>query len=127
MFALATILLGMSDVQIFSLDARFVLPLAVVGLNYRHRELRRKMINILVPMYRREGIWDASMIGRIMNFQAEIEEVGLGDEEYVPEDMMSTITELKVDVSLKTVFITCSAGMRGCPGVTVLKSTKLAW
>ena len=127
MFALSKVLLDMSEAQSFSLDMRFVLPLAVVGLNYRHRELRREIIKILVPMHRREGIWDASMMGKIMQFQAEIEEEGLTDEEYVPEDMMSTITELKVDESLRTVLVTCSVSVRGCPGETVMKSIELAW
>ncbi|KAN0095463.1 hypothetical protein V8E51_016174 [Hyaloscypha variabilis] len=125
--ALGRILLGLADAQMFSLDMRYVLPLAVVGLNYRHRELRHEIIEILVPMHRREGVWDASMIGRIMKFQAEIEEEGLEDGEYVPEDGISTITELKVDESLKTLFVTCSLGVRGRPGETVMKSTELPW
>ena len=50
-----------------------------------------------------------------------------GDGEYVPEDGISTITELKVDESLKTLFVTCSLGVRGRPGETVMKSTELPW
>ncbi|KAE9367698.1 hypothetical protein N431DRAFT_348684 [Stipitochalara longipes BDJ] len=126
--ALGRILVDLTDTESFSLDMRFVLPLAVVGLNYRHRALRQECIQILTPMYRREAIWDASMMGKVMKFQAEIEEEGLGDEdEYVPEDGMSTITYLNVDESLRTVFITCSVGVRGHPGESMIKSTKLVW
>jgi hypothetical protein len=126
--ALSKVLLDIGDSQIFSLEMRFVLPLAVVGLNYRHRAMRQECIRILTPMSRREAIWDASMMGRIMSFQAEIEEEGLDDdEEYVPEDGMSTIVHLKVDESTRTVFITCSVGIRGRPGESVTKRTELVW
>lgn len=126
--SLGKVLLDLTDSQTFSLDMRFVLPLAVVGLNYRHRTLRQECVKILAPMYRREAIWDASMMGRIMKWQAEIEEEGLRDEdEYVPEDGMATIVHLKVDEELRTVFITCSVGVRGHPGESVLKNTELVW
>jgi hypothetical protein len=112
----------------FSLEMRFVLPLAVVGLDYRHRALRQECIRTLTAMSRREAIWDASMMGRIMNFQAEIEEEGLGDdEEYVPEDGMLTIVYLKVDEPLRIVFITCALGIRGHPWESVMKQTELIW
>jgi hypothetical protein len=126
--ALAKVLVESTDTQTFSLDMRFVLPVAAVGLGYRHRALRQECIKILMSMDRREAIWDASMMAMIMKFQAEIEEEGLGDEqEYVPEDGMSTIVRLKVNEELKRAFITCSVGIRGHPGDSVLKATELAW
>jgi hypothetical protein len=125
---LSKVLIDMSDSQTFSMEMRFVLPLAVVGLNYRHRASRQECIRILAAMSRREAIWDASMMGRIMKFQAEIEEEGLGDdEEYVPEDGMSTIVHLKVDARLRTMFVACSLGIRGHPGESVMKQTELIW
>jgi hypothetical protein len=125
---LSKVLIDMSDSQTFSMEMRFVLPLAVAGLNYRHRASRQECIRILAAMSRREAIWDASMMGRIMKFQAEIEEEGLGDdEEYVPEDGMSTIVHLKVDARLRTMFVACSLGIRGHPGESVMKQTELIW
>lgn len=126
--ALGKILLDLTDPQTFSLDMRFVLPLSVVGLNYRHRVLRRECIKILTPMSRREAVWDASMMARIMSFLAEIEEDGLSDDdEYVPEDRMATIVHLKFNAYLKTVFITWFVGVRWQLGESVMKQRELVW
>jgi hypothetical protein len=111
----------------FSFDMRVILPLAVVGLNYRHRAVRREIISVLANMDRREAIWDASMMGKVMYWMAEIEEEELEDEEYVPEDGMARILNLKVDEPRRTVFISCSKGIRGVPGETVMMETTLRW
>lgn len=125
---MAKVLLGLADVQILSLDIRYVSPLAVVGLNYRHRALRQECSKIFTLMFRREGVWDASMMGQILSWMAEIEEGDLrDDEEYMPEDGIATIVHLNADEALRTVFITCSVGIRGCLGQTVVKDTKLVW
>jgi hypothetical protein len=55
-----------SDLGTFSLEGRFVLPLGVAGLNYRHRALRQECIGILTNMERREAIWDAPMLSKNM-------------------------------------------------------------
>lgn len=111
----------------FSFDMRVILPLAVVGLNYRHRAVRREIISILANLNRREAIWDASMMGKVMYWMAEIEEEGLGDEDYVPEDGMARILVLKVNEPQRTVFVACSKGIRGFPGETVRMETTLSW
>jgi Fungal Zn(2)-Cys(6) binuclear cluster domain/Fungal specific transcription factor domain len=126
--SLAKILLKVIDEQTFSLDSRFVLTLSVVGLIYRHRAMRQECIKLLLPMNRREVVWDAATMARIMKFQAEIEEGGLGDEEeYVPEDGRSTVVHLKVDEASRTMLIACSLSIRGRPGESVLKEAQLSW
>jgi len=111
----------------FSLDMVFVLPLAVVGWGHRHRALRREVIDLFRKLERREAIWDAAMIGKIMEWMAEIEEEGLGEEEYVPEDVVANIANLKVDGTPKSVLIGCIQGLKGLPGKTVYKEKLLYW
>jgi hypothetical protein len=70
----------------FSLDNRVVLPLMCVGMTCKHRALRREVIEIFSRLSRREGMWNTLKLAKVMEWMAEIEDEGLGDEEYVPED-----------------------------------------
>ncbi|KAL2064368.1 hypothetical protein VTL71DRAFT_4862 [Oculimacula yallundae] len=111
----------------FTLDHRIVMPLQVVAMSYRHRALRQEIITIFSRLPRREGVWDASMIVKILQWISTLEEEGLTDEEYVPEDVFATLTELKVDAENNIAFVQCVQGVRGCPGQTVLKETTVSW
>ncbi|MAD81638.1 MAG: hypothetical protein CL912_01630 [Deltaproteobacteria bacterium] len=119
----------MSDVndEYFSLDIRIVMPLQVVAMNFRHRALRKEIIGIYSQLPRREGMWDAAMVIKVLSWITEIEEVGLVDEEYVPEDCVATVTGLKVDAENRTAVIQCLQGVRGCPGQTIPKENTVYW
>ncbi len=85
----------------YSLDIGVVMPLVVVGWKYRHRRLRRKIIEIFLTVPRIEGIWDMVVSGKVMQWIRGIEEVGLppeGEMMYVPEETVATITEMETDL-----------------------------
>ena len=111
----------------FSLDIRIVLPLAIVGLNYRHRAVRREVIDIFSRIPRREGLWDAVMTGKIMKWISELEEEGLGDEEYVPEDVAAKLVILELNKVGRTTRVGCVKPDKEVPGKTVLRETTIAW
>ncbi|PVH78069.1 hypothetical protein DL98DRAFT_656326, partial [Cadophora sp. DSE1049] len=113
--------------EYFSLDIRIVMPLQVVAMNFRHRALRKEIIGIYSQLPRREGMWDAAMVMKVLGWITEIEEVNLADEEYVPEDCMATVTDLKVDAENRTAVVKCLQGVRGCPGQTILKENTVYW
>lgn len=111
----------------YSLDIGIVMPLTVVGYKYRHRALRRRIIDTFGKVQRREGIWDVDVTGRVMAWVAEIEEAGLvGDEEYVPEERVATIVRMETDlVGRKS---TVAVWVReGGVGEVVEKETVIAW
>ncbi|RDW63314.1 hypothetical protein BP6252_10859 [Coleophoma cylindrospora] len=111
----------------FSMDMCIVLPLAVIGWNYRHRALRQEVISIFLNMAKRESIWNAPMVGMVMKWMSEIEEEGLGEEEYVPEDVVANIANMQVDEARRSVVVSCVQGIKGIPGETVFKETTLYW
>lgn len=114
----------------FAFDLVLILPLSIVGWAYRHRALRREAISLfqkLAMTDRREAIWDAGMIGKTMEWLADIEEGGLRDEEYVPEDVMANITSMKVDGVRKSVLVGCNQGVIGYPGMRVYKEKIIYW
>jgi hypothetical protein len=55
------------------------------------------------------------MLGKIMQWMAEIEEEGLGNEEYVPEDGMATLIDVRVEEPQRTVFVSCSKSTEDLP------------
>lgn len=120
-------MLTLEPLSVAPLDMVVVLPLSVVGWNYRHRALRREAIDILSTLARREAVWDSGMNAKIMEWMAEIEEEGLEDEEYVPEDVVANISNMEVDESQRTAIVSCLQGIKGAPGETVLKTKKLHW
>ena len=67
------------------------------------------------------------MMGKVMEWMADKEEEGLGDEEYVPEDGIANICALDVNEPNRTVFVRCSKGVRGQPGMEEILQTTLSW
>ena len=127
MVELTKALIDMVAVSSFSLDMMVVLPMAVVGWIYRHRALRREVIAIFSNLVRREAIWDTLMLGKIIEWMSQIEEEGLGEEEYVPEDAVATVANIKVDEAQRSVLVGVLQGLKGIPGKTVFKETTLYW
>jgi len=111
----------------FSLDTRIVLPLTVVGWAYRHRALRRTVIDIFSKLTRREGLWDTIFTGKAMQWVLELEEVGLTDQVYVPEDAVLKITNMDTNTAARTTLVRGVQNVRGCKGKTVLRDTVIQW
>ena len=104
-----------SDLETFSLEGWFVLPLGVAGLNYVHRGSRQQCIGALTNTEVREAIWDAPMLGKITWWMAEIEEEGPGVDDYVPEGGRRTMINLRVDDPNRTAFVYSSKSTGACP------------
>jgi hypothetical protein len=111
----------------FSLDNRVVLPLMCVGMTYKHRVLRREVIEIFSRLSRREGMWNTLMLAKVMEWMAEIEEEGLGDEEYVPEDKATRLVQLEMDEGRKSALVGFSQRAEGKEGGVVLRVKTVYW
>jgi hypothetical protein len=111
----------------FSLDNRVVLPLMCVGMTYKHRALRREVIEIFSRLSRREGMWNTLMLAKVIEWMVEIEEEGLGDEEYVPEDKATKLVQLELDEARKSALVGFSQGLEGNEGGVVLRVKTVYW
>ncbi|PVH86472.1 hypothetical protein DL98DRAFT_649931 [Cadophora sp. DSE1049] len=113
----------------YSLDIGVVMPLIVVGYKYRHRALRRRIIETFGRVRRREGIWDVDVTGRVMAWVAGIEEAGLEGEEveeYVPEERVATIVRMETDLVGRVSRVAVMV-REGGVGEVVEKETVIAW
>lgn len=116
----------------YGLEIGIVMPLTVVGWKYRHRGLRREVCELFRDMPRREGIWDAVVTGRIMEWTQEVEEEGMrlaglgGDEEYVPEDMVATVVKLETDLLGRSSEVACVV-KGGVGGGVTYRETVICW
>ncbi|KAL2059844.1 hypothetical protein VTL71DRAFT_9999 [Oculimacula yallundae] len=108
----------------FSLDFRVVLPLQVVVWNYHHRALRREVLDIFRRCPRREGMWDTRTIVAIVEWVASVEELGLGDEIYVPEDRLVTIVAIKIFPESRSAYL---KGLQVLDGNMVFSETTVSW
>jgi hypothetical protein len=111
----------------FSLDYRVVLPLMCVGMTYKHRALRREVIEIFSRLSRREGMWNTLMLAKVMEWMAEIEEEGLGYKKYVPEDKATRLVQLEMDEGAKSALVGFSQGAEGNEGGVVLRVKTVYW
>jgi hypothetical protein len=112
----------------FQLDIKLIIPLNVVGLKYRHRALRRRAIDILLSLPRREGVWDGMTVGKLTKWIADIEDEGLeGEEEYVPLERMVNITDLKFDSVGRKAYASCVQPVDGNPHETVYREITISW
>jgi hypothetical protein len=111
----------------FSLDNRVVLPLMCVGMTDKHRALRREVIEIFSRLFRREGTWNTLMLAKVMEWKAEIEEEGLGDEDYVPKDKATKLVQLEMDEGRETALVVFSQGAEGSEGGVVFRVKTVYW
>ncbi|KAE9363550.1 hypothetical protein N431DRAFT_550357 [Stipitochalara longipes BDJ] len=110
----------------FSFDTRIVLPLTTIGFAYRHRACRRRVIDIFSKMPRREGLWDTILTGKVIAWIAQLEEVGLTDEEYVPDDAVLRVTSLETDSTKRSTIVRGIQNVRGSRS-KVVRQTIIYW
>jgi len=111
----------------FSFDTRIILPLTTVGFAYRHRACRRRVVEIFSKMFRREGLWDTLLTGKVIAWVAQQEEVGLTDEEYVPDDAVLRITSMDSDSNKRSTLVRGVQNVRGSKTKTILRETVIYW
>jgi hypothetical protein len=117
-----------NDQVYFSLDVRLVLPLMGISFHYKHRADRREAIHILKTMSpQRDGIWDSQMLGAVARYIAEIEEVGLGNEIYVPEERVVTVSDMKIDMARRETFLACLVPVGPDYKQTEIRETIIHW
>lgn len=116
MVSLAKIILGdPSDKQnqgVFTFVPQVIVPLYVVGYSCPHSATRRDAIRLLISTRRREGLWDAVLAGKIVEWVMNVEEEFI-EGEYVPEDMRMVKMTLKYDLVGRTAHPTGLMPVKG--------------
>lgn len=117
----------------YSLDIRLVMPLNLVGMNYHHRALRREVIEICKRLKpRRDGVWDAAMLWRAMEWIADLEDEGLeemgeGDSEYVPYKYAARWVSRAIDNRSKTAALAVQLPNKVDPTQFDRKEITISW
>ena len=111
----------------FSMEMNFVVPLSRVCYRFRHRALRQEAIKLLLSYPRREGLFDSVLIGTYSQWLADIEEEGLGDEEYVPHELVTSITDVDYDTIQRTAKLTAFQKVKDDPGKMAQRQTIISW
>jgi hypothetical protein len=102
----------------FSFDVHVIFSLAVVGLRFRHRALRREAIAMLLERPWREGVWDSWVVGKAMQWVADLEDEKLTEEEgslveYVPENQVARDVRMLHDVAGRKTTVSCLQPVKG--------------
>jgi hypothetical protein len=67
------------------------------------------------------------MSGKVMAWVAQQEEVGLTDEEYVPEDAVLKVNSMITDTETRTTSVQGIQNVRGSKSKTVLREAVIHW
>ncbi|KAI9049923.1 hypothetical protein LZ554_006070 [Drepanopeziza brunnea f. sp. 'monogermtubi'] len=75
---------GVSRAPKFRMDSLVVIPLYMVTFKCRHREVRRRAVELLLGHPRREGVWDSVLSGKTGEWAMQVEEEFCDSEGRVP-------------------------------------------
>jgi hypothetical protein len=106
-------------------DMQIIVPLMTVGWIYRHRALRKEGVRLLLRCPKKEGSWDGNVVGKIMEWLGEIEELALQGEgnksedqgskrkeDYVPEWAAARCIKMTFDTAKREAIVSCLQPVR---------------
>ncbi|CZR52309.1 uncharacterized protein PAC_02186 [Phialocephala subalpina] len=110
----------------FGFEGGIITGLRTVGFVFRHRRLRREAIQLLLDRPWKEGLWDSYMVGKAMEWLADLEDEGLNeDEEHVPkENVLKDFRMAQDEVGRRTIVIALQP-VRGLDGDVELVGREL--
>jgi hypothetical protein len=77
----------------------------LVAWKFKHRALRREALEQLSHMPRQECLWDVNVFVKAIKQISDVEEEGLGDEEYVPQEKALQMASFEVNTTNGTLTI----------------------
>lgn len=91
-----------------------VYPLSAVGFRCRNSHIRGRAIDLLQRGPYREGIWDAMSVGHLTDWIRRVEEEGMDENGFIPENKRAVMTLCDIDVNIRTAVLGCrGVGERG--------------
>jgi Fungal Zn(2)-Cys(6) binuclear cluster domain/Fungal specific transcription factor domain len=115
----------------FSFEAGVVPPLHLTALKCRNGRVRRQAIALLLLCPRREGCWDGRLLGKADAWLMALEEQGMDEYGFVPEQSRWRIAEIRSSLHHRWVYVrVCQDSFdefgRWCHS-TVTKETTITW
>jgi hypothetical protein len=114
----------------FNFDMHIIVPLKSVGFVFRHRKLRRDAIDLLLDRPWREGLWDSWVVGKAMQWLADIEDEGLlGEDEldHIPKEHIVADVRFDHDDVGRTTTVSCLQPVWGMEGEFVSRHAVIPW
>jgi hypothetical protein len=94
----------------FSFEAGVVPPLHLTALKCRNGQVRRQAIALLLSCPRREGCWDGLVLGKVDAWLMALEEQGMDEYGFVPEQSRWRVAEIKSSLERRWIHV------RACQG-----------
>ena len=110
-----------------SFDLGIVNPLRLVGKWCREPTLRREAIRILRESKPREGLYDGLVMAKVQEWVMTIEEEGILENGFIPEESRAKITHVKIDLYKRTAELKCERLGRKEDGSRDERETIIGW
>ncbi|KAH9224391.1 hypothetical protein DL95DRAFT_439579 [Leptodontidium sp. 2 PMI_412] len=107
--------------ELYMFDIGIVNPLRLVAKWCREPVIRRKCIALLRKAKCKEGLWDALCMAAVNEWTMEIEEEGMDENGFIPEEARCRTTYLKVDNWKRSLVIRCAKNGSGEERSTVIE------
>ncbi|KAE9381976.1 hypothetical protein N431DRAFT_425527 [Stipitochalara longipes BDJ] len=129
LIALVKHLLAQTEDTGFSIEMNFLIPLIIVAKMFRHRVLRKEAIRLMFAYPRREGLWDGVLVAKSLQWVAELEEDGMGDEEeYVSYFLATDLGPgTEIDPVRRSAKLVAYQRPRDAPMTVVKRETFVTW
>jgi Fungal specific transcription factor domain/Fungal Zn(2)-Cys(6) binuclear cluster domain len=114
----------------FNFGMHIIVPIKSVGFVFRHRRSRREAIDLLLDSPWREGLWDSWIVGKAMQWLADLEDEGLPDEdevEHVPKERIVADIRFSHDDAERTTTISCLQPVFGTEGGFLPRHEVIYW
>lgn len=89
--------------------------------------MRREAIDILLFSQRREGLWDSFVAGKIGAWVMSIEEEGMNEDGYIPEDARAYGENTELDMLIRMGTVRCRQNVKGMKGGFRIRETVIRW
>lgn len=111
----------------FTFEETTVTPLYMTATKCRDRSLRRQAIVLLQKAPRREGIFDSLMAAKIAQFVMSVEEEGVDEFGFVPEEARVRVSNVEPDMLGRRASITAGQKIFGVDGEFNVRKTEVWW
>jgi hypothetical protein len=112
--------------HLFRFDLGIIYPLSSVGFRCRNSKVRGRAIALLKRSSFREGIWDSQTVGCLTDWIRKIEEQGMDENGYIPEESRAVMTLCDVDLKSRSAVLgfTSKGWDNGPP---IVKTERVQW
>lgn len=110
----------------YTFDTQIIAPLYITARRCSHSRIRREAIELLLSSPRREGVWDAVLMGKIASWVADIEEEDGLDGEFMPAGKGVVDIKFNFDLPARRVHVQCFQQSKGV-GSPVERDRVITW